>query len=72
MVLRFFAMRGKQGLERGGVDFSVDVQAAEGAFELAHRGMAIEDLDLGDQAVQPQAHSRIRDAVGLGQFLERS
>src|SRR5437762_5212594 len=72
VVLRFFAMRGEQGLERGEVDFAVHVQAAEGAFELAHRCVAVEDLDLGNQPIEPQAHGGIRNGVGLGELFERS
>ena len=72
MVLRFFAMRGEQGLERGKVDFAVHVQAAERAFELAHRCVAVEYLDLGDQPIEPQAHGGIRNSVGLGELFKRS
>ena len=48
MVLRFFAVRGEQRLERGEVDFAIDVEAAQGAFELAHWFVAVEHLNLGD------------------------
>ena len=72
MVLRFFAMRGQQGLERREVDLPIDVQAAERAFKVAHGRLAVEDLNLGDQTVEPQPYCGVRDAVGLGQLLERA
>ena len=63
-------MGGQEDFERWQIDFAVGVQAAEHPLELAHGRMAVEDLDLGDQPVQPQAHRRVGDTVGLGQFFE--
>src|SRR6478672_1992003 len=72
IILHFFAMCGEQRLEGGKVDLAVRVQAAECAFEWVHGRLTVEDLDLGDQPIEPQADGGIGNAVRLRKLLQRS
>ena len=62
----------QQGFHGLCVDFAIDMQAADRAFKLIERKLAVKDLDLGDEPVEPQANGGIRNPIRRGEFLERS
>ena len=71
MLLLFFVGR-QEDFQGGLVDFAIDMQTAHGTLEIIHDSLAVEDLDLGDQTIEPQPNRRVRDAVRRGQILEGS
>ena len=65
-------MEPKQFFESRQIDGSLGVQRADGAFEIAHGLQDVQNLDFVDEPVEPQPDCRVRNAVRLRQFLQRS
>src|SRR6266852_9571011 len=70
-ILLLLAMRFKERVERLGVEQPVRVRGAEPQLERTGFGRCVDQLDLLDQPIQPQAHRGVRDPVLGGEVLQR-
>lgn len=65
-------MSGQEKFESIRVDLPVSELRAKQTLERRGDLLVVDDLDLGNQPIQPEPHCGIADVVDLGHLLERT